>query len=109
MPAWCFQINLTDDLEARLRDCDAFAAKHELRLSVNVRLADQNPAIANFDDDAIADRVLIAANMADEFPDIEVQLDTFVDVDRGYNPRHGLLDRHYNFRQAGRALAQRQS
>jgi hypothetical protein len=36
---------------------------------------------------------------------VSVHIDTFVDVDRGYNPRHGLLDRHYNFRPAGRALA----
>jgi 3',5'-cyclic AMP phosphodiesterase CpdA len=102
-----FQLNLTDDLAAGLKDADAFAAANDIQVSVNVRLADTNPAIANFDDDAIAERVLAAAELAGGLENVEVQLDTFVDVDRGYNPRHGLLDRRYNFRKAGRALAQR--
>ena len=72
---------------------------------MNVRLANPNPAIANFNDDAIADRVAEAIKMAPTLKAASVQLDTFVDVDRGYNPRHGLLDRHYNFRPAGRLLA----
>ncbi|HUS97316.1 MAG TPA: metallophosphoesterase [Hyphomicrobiaceae bacterium] len=100
-----FQLNLTDDLAGRLAEIDAFALGHKMRIEVNVRLADANPSIANFDDDAIAERVCKAVVLAKELRAAAVQIDTFVDVDRGYNPRHGLLDRHYNFRSAGRALA----
>ena len=38
-----------------------------------------------------------------------LQLDTFADIDRGYHPRYGLLDRRYNFRAAGRMLMNRVS
>ena len=100
-----FQLNLSDPLPERLAEIDAFALENSIRIDVNVRLADANPAIANFDDEAIKTRVLEARDAARQLKATAIQLDTFVDVDRGYNPRHGLLDRHYNFRPAGRALA----
>ncbi len=103
-----FQLNLTDSLTHRMREAARFATDNAVRLAVNVRLADANPAVAHFDDQAIARRVLAAADLAEQLANVEVQLDTFVDVDRGYNPRHGLIDRRYNFRTAGRQLAQRQ-
>ena len=105
-PGLVFQINLTDDLRPRLEEINAFAAANAISIAVNVRLADANPAVANFDDEAIRERVLAAVRMAPSLPALSLQLDTFVDVDRGYNPRHGLLDRHYNFRAAGRALGE---
>jgi hypothetical protein len=37
---------------------------------------------------------------------VEVMLDTFMDIDRGYYVRHGLVDRALNWRGAGRWLAQ---
>ena len=99
------QINLDDDLAQRLGDMEAFARANGLAIDANVRLANPNPAIANFDDEAIARRVAEGVGAAGGLEAVAVHLDTFVDVDRGYNPRHGLLDRHYNFRPAGRALA----
>ena len=99
------QINLTDDLGRRLGEMAAFARASGLTIDANVRLANPNPAIANFDDAAIARRVGEAVEAASSLTAVSVHIDTFVDVDRGYNPRHGLLDRHYNFRPAGRALA----
>lgn len=100
-----FQLNLTDPMAERLADIDAFAVANTIKIEVNVRLAQANPAVANFDDEAIKARVLEAKDSAPTLKATAIQLDTFVDVDRGYNPRHGLLDRHYNFRPAGRALA----
>ena len=99
------QLNLTDDLTSRLTEIDAFAVSNNLEVDVNLRLANANPAIANYDDQLISERVLTAAQLAGSLAATSIQIDTFVDVDRGYNPRHGLLDRHYNFRPAGRALA----
>ena len=100
-----FQVSLTDDLLGRVHELDAFAAREGLRVVANIRLADQNPAIANFDDELIAERVIEAVKCADALANTSLQLDTFADIDRGYNPRHGLIDRHYNFRKAGRWLA----
>ncbi|MFY0612444.1 MAG: metallophosphoesterase [Hyphomicrobiaceae bacterium] len=102
-----FQLNLDDDLPGRLADLDAFGGEIDRLIEVNIRIANPNPAIANFDDDAIAARVAEAVQIAPNLKSVSLQIDTFVDVDRGYNPRHGLLDRHYNFRAAGRALASR--
>jgi len=102
-----FQLNLDDPVSRRLDEIDALAQNEQLKINVNVRLANRNPAVANFDDEAIAARVSEAVSAASHLKATTVEIDTFVDIDRGYNPRHGLLDRHYNFRPAGRALAQR--
>ena len=67
---------------------------------VNVRLASDNPAECNDDDSGIAMRVahaLCAAHLAQR---CEVFLDTYMDLDRGYFPRHGLFDRRFNPRPA---------
>ncbi len=102
-----FQINLGDDVAERLAEIDAFAAEHAMHAAANVRLADENPAAANFDDAAIAARVEAAVEAASRLARTSVQLDTFADVDRGYNPRNGLIDRHHDLRPAGRMLAAR--
>ncbi|OED38917.1 hypothetical protein AB833_17965 [Chromatiales bacterium (ex Bugula neritina AB1)] len=72
---------------------------------VNLRLSLENPAAANFDDDAIAERITSALKFVETAPDLRLHLDTFADIDRGYSPRHGLLDRRYNLRPAGQRLA----
>ncbi len=102
-----FQLNLDDDLRARLSELDRFGQASGRAIEVNIRLANPNPAVANFDDDAIAARAAEAVEIALGLEAVSLQIDTFVDVDRGYNPRHGLIDRHYNFRAVGRALASR--
>ena len=100
-----FQINLADDLKARLSDMEAFGAANDLLIRANVRLANENPAIANFDDQLILERVRAAAESAAALERTTVEIDTLIDIDRGYNPRHGLLDRRCNLRPAGRWLA----
>ncbi len=56
---------------------------------------------AMFDDDeAVAERVAETADAARSEPDVDVFLDGFMDHDRGYYPRHGLIDRSFNPRPA---------
>jgi UDP-2,3-diacylglucosamine pyrophosphatase LpxH len=78
----------------------AFSRRHALRAAVNVRLASENPAEYNQDDGAIANQVAQALLAAFAVADCEVFIDTYVDLDRGYFPRHGLFDRRYNPRPA---------
>jgi 3',5'-cyclic AMP phosphodiesterase CpdA len=104
-----FQINLGEDLQARLSEMDAFGAENDLQIWANVRLADENPAVANFDDELILEKVRVAVETAETLKRTTVELDTLIDIDRGYNPRHGLLDRRCNLRPAGRWLAGRQA
>lgn len=56
------------------------------------------------DDDAITARVTAALLAARRHPDVRVILDTMMDHDRGYFPRHGLIDRRGNPRPAFREL-----
>lgn len=100
-----FQINLADDLVRRLDELDALGKAEQLSISANVRLAHENPAVANFDDEAIAERVRTMVDIADRLEHVTLEIDTLIDVDRGYNPRHGLLDRRCNLRPSGRWLA----
>jgi 3',5'-cyclic AMP phosphodiesterase CpdA len=58
------------------------------------------------DDDAVTRSVLRALAAARAHPGLAVVLDTTVDHDRGYFPRHGLLDRRGNPRPAFRRLAE---
>ena len=58
-----------------------------------------------FDDDAsVEQRVQAAFLAAVENPGVTVILDTTVDHDRGYFPRHALLDRRGNPRRAFHSL-----
>jgi hypothetical protein len=58
------------------------------------------------DDTAIEREVRDIVEAARRHPGVEVMLDTFMDIDRGYYVRHGLVDRALNWRGAGRWLAQ---
>jgi predicted phosphodiesterase len=76
-----------------------------LRAIVHVRLAGNNPAQEMVDDANTARRVADAALAAWCLGDrISVFFDTFADHDRGYFPRHGLVDRSCDPRPAGLVL-----
>jgi 3',5'-cyclic AMP phosphodiesterase CpdA len=72
-----------------------------LNAQFQVALANENPAVAENDDAANANRVAETLAVALALPQTTVILDTFVDMDRGYFPRTGLVDRRYNPRMAG--------
>jgi hypothetical protein len=78
----------------------AAAQRRGVGVVVNVRLADDNPALYAADDAAVSRRVAEALAAAHAHEPVEVFLDTYVDLDRGYFPRHGLFDRRYNPRPA---------
>ncbi|MBK7660357.1 MAG: hypothetical protein IPJ28_15050 [Betaproteobacteria bacterium] len=80
----------------------AAAAAGDTRDEAYVRLAADNPAEAQDDDLANANRVAETLFTAHACVGIGVWLDTFCDVDRGYFPRTGLVDRRYNPRLAGK-------
>lgn len=75
-----------------------------VRAQVHVRLADDSPAVGHPDVHETELRVLEAAFCAQALPQADVFIDTLSDVDRGYFPRAGLVDRRFNPRSAGHAL-----
>ena len=80
------------------------AAELGTTAAVHVRLAGDNPAEPLFDELANANRVAEAMVAAWAAPQADVFLDSFVDVDRGYFPHGGLVDRRYDPRLAGRVM-----
>ena len=80
------------------------AGKSAFRIQLLVRFGPENPALQNFDDSAIAKRVEEALTLAKGYPNVTLLFDTLMDIDRGYAPRNGLIDRRANFRQAGLQL-----
>jgi predicted phosphodiesterase len=90
---------------ADIAAAEAIATGLRTRAAVHVRMAGANPAETFRDDLANANRVaeaLVAAlaQCGPGRPGVDVFLDTFADVDRGYFVRNGLVDRRYNPRLA---------
>ncbi|MDE0210543.1 MAG: metallophosphoesterase [Boseongicola sp.] len=86
------QLGYDDDLAVLDHSADRALGKG-LDLVVNVRLSHDDPSQGNFDAQRIADRINTCQEWADEDARFHLQLDTFEDVDRGYSPRLGLVDR----------------
>jgi hypothetical protein len=61
-------------------------------------------SMAGRDDVAVSKRAATAFISAMLRPEVPIFLDTFEDKDRGYYPRHGLIDRRANPRAAARVL-----
>jgi predicted phosphodiesterase len=85
-----------NQIQSAMQLAASFGAKAE----VHVRLASENPAQCEKDDLANANRVAETIAVAFGLHDVDVFLDTFVDHDRGYFPRTGLVDRRFNPRPA---------
>jgi 3',5'-cyclic AMP phosphodiesterase CpdA len=76
----------------------------ERRAVVTVELPRAAEAVLFDDDDAVAAIVTDAVVAAADHRAVTVFLDGFIDHDRGYYPRHGLVDRRFNPRPALRRL-----
>lgn len=93
-----FQINLDDSPVEKIPELAVQLKELGMRLTAVIRFANRNPAVANFDDEKIQVQLADALGAASAFDNVEVQCDTFEDLDRGFSPRNGLLDRRSNLR-----------
>jgi hypothetical protein len=84
----------------------AMARRRTRRAVVHMALHAERHAAINADDQAVAERVAESVSATFDLGGADVFFDTFVDCDRGYYPRHGLVDRRGNPRQAWYALRQ---
>ena len=99
-----YQLPLEDNIEQTIQHLDESYRSRAESVIINVRFANANPAIANFDDDLILQRyqqIVLATNNCEK---VALHFDTFADIDRGYNPRHGFVDRLFNLRALGKSL-----
>lgn len=99
-----FRIGPKDPVLDSLAGIEAEAEAQSLQAVATIRLADDNPAAYPRNDTRIARRVVEAALSAASLTRVRVFLDTFMDLDRGYFPRHGLYDRRLNPRRAALCL-----
>lgn len=85
----------------QIQAASATAAQHGVQAVIQVTLAGEDPAADSSDGVTTMNRVAETLLAAWRFENVLVFLDTLADVDRGYFPRRGLIDRRYNPRRAG--------
>jgi predicted phosphodiesterase len=95
-----FRIPWTDSIGGALAGAGELVAASGRRAVVVVELPRGSESAMLDDDEVVAARVAEAARAASSQPDVDVFLDGFMDHDRGYYPRHGLIDRSFNPRTA---------
>lgn len=96
-----FRVGRDRDPWVEIPRISALAERLEILAQVQVMLASENPAVMEGDDRANASRVALSIAAARTHSRVRVFLDTFMDLDRGYFPRTGLIDRRSNLRLAG--------
>ena len=77
---------------------------HGLKASLHIRMSIGSPGAGQADDDWVAARAAQALATAQSAEGLHVFCDTFSDVDRGYFPRQGVVDRLYNPRRGFHVL-----
>ena len=88
-----FRISHTTPAHAGIAEAAAYCSARGLHAHVHVRLASNTPAQGAPDAWHNAMRAAQAAFCAQTVPGATIFLDTLADVDRGYFPRAGLIDR----------------
>lgn len=93
-----FVFRLTLDMSpwATAASAGAIAADLGVAATVHLRMFGANPAKKTDDDYLSVCRIAEAMAAAAAFDNVTIYGDTFVDIDRGYFPRAGVLDRMYN-------------
>jgi 3',5'-cyclic AMP phosphodiesterase CpdA len=84
---------------------DKFANDTGGTVLASVKLAKGNLATLNDDDFGTARKAAEALILSRSSNRVSFVFDTFMDVDRGYFPRNGFIDRRFNPRAAGLAVA----
>lgn len=99
-----FQISIDDDIWAHIAEIEQVSTALRKSALIHVNNYNNSSADAQFDDQLIANRTVLAGIGGFALSDGLVILDNLMDIDRAHYPRHGLIDRRGNFRPAARYL-----
>jgi len=99
------QIAWESSLEKSITEIKGALASYSGTVIINLRISKSNPAEENVNEQAIGDRICLAMELTESIDRAELQIDTFMSLDRGYSPRTGLVDRLGNLTQVGRRMA----
>jgi len=95
-----FHVPWGNDVADGVTRSNAIAREYGRRAVVIIDLPANSESSTFDDDEAVASHAVTAARVATSATDAAVFLDAFVDHDRGYYTRHGLIDRAFNPRPA---------
>ncbi len=96
-----FRVSPWDDAVATLQEIDQHSERIKL---INLQLPRLDEGVRFEDGQQVQSFIVDAYNVSRTMSNTTVFMDTFVDSDRGYYPRNGLLDRRFNPRSAFYAL-----
>lgn len=99
-----FRIEIDDDIWTHIMAIEKAGATLGKSALIHVNNFNNSAAEAQFDDQLIANRTVLASIGAFALADGLVMLDNLMDIDRAHYPRHGLIDRRGNFRPAAHYL-----
>ena len=94
------RIEIDEPLPAAARRLRAFTEETGARVLASLKLSGASAATARTDDRETAARAAQALVLSRCGSGIRYVFDTFMDVDRGYYPRHAFIDRRFNPRPA---------
>ena len=94
------RIAIGESLPAAVRRLRALNAETGARILVSIKLSGPNVVTARTDDRETAARAAQAMALSRCGSGLLYVFDTFMDIDRGYYPRHAFIDRRFNPRPA---------
>lgn len=98
------RIEATQALVPAARQLAAFAQTSGCKVLASLKTSGPNLATERADDRDMVARTAQAMILSKGMSGIRFVFDTFMDVDRGYYPRHGFIDRRFNPRPAAQAF-----
>lgn len=101
-----FRVGADQAVGAAVEDACRTATRYARRAQIVIDLPRAAEGTTFDDDTAVGERVVEAVIAARRFPETTIFLDGFMDHDRSYYPRHGLIDRQHNPRPALYELVQ---
>ena len=99
-----FRVTSKDPVWEAIQEAASICSHNGLLASVHLRMTGGNPAEVMSNDLWTANRIAEALVAAVPHTDLSVFVDTFVDIDRGYFRRNGVLDHLCNPRLGARVL-----
>ena len=98
------RLEADQDLAASVSALNRFVRRTDCQVLVSLKLSGKSLAVARTDDGGNVAKVAQSMILSKVTPSIRYVFDTFMDVDRGYFPRHAFIDRRFNPRPAAQAF-----
>ena len=89
-----------DDLVFAAEHCASWARTCQCKIQLSIKTAGSSAAVLNDDTERLSELSKLALELSNKYPELFFVFDTFADIDRGYYPRFGFIDGHFNLRPA---------